>query len=173
MSFKVSDAFEAYISRNCGLFYADAAGIDSYKGLVAWKDANGIDSPMPVYRPSPAEIADSVFATANGYMGFQAWHDRRHILFQKRFTLQDEHWLARQHFEELRREMVDYSDAIAVYHLIYSRNVYYHNNGSVAVTGVSQFIEQALKCGTDHAARDRRLPVESAPCKCGGGYVFS
>lgn len=172
MSFKISHAFESYIARNCGLFYPDAVGIDSYHGLVAWKDAHGIDSPMPVYRPNAVEITDSLFESADGYMGFQAWHDRRHLIYQKRFTLQDEHWLARQHFDELRREGVDYSDAIAIYHLIYSRNVYYHNNGSVAVQGVSRFIEEALKCGTDHAARDRRKPVD-VPCKCGGGYVFS
>lgn len=171
MSYKVSAAFETYIARNCGRFYADAVGINSFKGLKAWKDQYGIDSPMPVYRPSPVEVADSIFQTDEGYMGFQAWHDRRHLIYNKSFRLEDEQYLAREHFEELRREGVDYSDAIGIYHLIYSRNVFYHNNGKVAVTGVSDFIAEALKCGTDHAARDRRRQVQTA-CECEGGYLF-
>lgn len=153
--FKVSNAFESWMARNCGSFYSDPVGMNSFAQLKQWRAKYGIDSPMPVYRPADEEIAQSIFQTREGWQGFQAWHDRRHLIHNKGFSLAGETFLAEQHFEELRREGVDKADALAVYFLIYGRNRFYHNNNQMTAENASAFVQEAFDCGVEWAARSR------------------
>lgn len=153
--FKVSDAFERYIIRVAGAWYSDPIGLNSYQELVAWKNAYGIEQAMPVYRPTDEDVANSIFNSAEGFQAFQAWHDRRHLIYQQNFTLKGEHTLAQQHLDELLREGVDAIDAVAVYNLIYGRNYFYHNNARQQALKVSEFVRDALNCGPERAGRDR------------------
>lgn len=161
MSYKVNPKTEAYFITHAGHFKADATGIGTYEGLQAWRDANGIDAVYPSYQPTDKEVEESVFYTPQGVMAFQTWHDRRHLKFNKEFSLEDEHFLALQHVDELLRAGVSACDATVVYHLIYSRNAYYWNNGHRVFENPSDFVTEALREGADKAARDRR--VEASP----------
>lgn len=153
--FKVSDAFEQYIIRVAGAWYSDPVGLNSFAELRGWAAIYGTDSAMPVWKPTQEAVDQSIWNSAQGFQAFQAWHDRRHLIYQQNFTLKGEHYLAQQHLDELLREGVDAIDAVAVYNLIYGRNFFYHNNGKQEARNASQFVADAFECGPERAGRDR------------------
>lgn len=108
---------------------------------------------MPVYKPTSMDVENSIWSSAKGYQSFQAWHDRRHLIYHQNFTLAGEHYLAQQHLDELLREGVDMRDAVAVYNLVYGRNRYFHNNGKRVACNAARFVRDAFNKGVETAAR--------------------
>lgn len=153
--FKVSDRLEHYFIGHSGPLHADPHGLNSYQELSAWAAAQGLNASMPVYAPTDEEVALSIFRTRDGAMTFQAWHDRRHVLYQAPFDLKGENELALQHMDELLKANMRSRDAAAIYHLIYGRNAYYFNNGHRVVANASDFVCQALIHGVEYASRRR------------------
>jgi hypothetical protein len=144
MTFKLQPSTEAYFIATSGPFHSDPHGIDTFKDLKAWAEKNGINASMPVYNVFDP---NGVFNTLEAQQAFQAWHDRRHLLLGKPFTLQGENDLAVAHVDELFKAGVNFRDVAAIYFLIFGRNLYYYSHGRIAVGNVTQFVEDAFKNG--------------------------
>lgn len=151
MSFKLNQKTEQFFIDNAGAHHADPNGLNTFKELKAWADANGADSSMPIYGTFDPT---NVFSSLEAQMAFQAWHDRQHLALNRSFKLADEHALAVAHIDQMLTAGLPFVDAVAIYFHIFGRNLFYWNHGGKPVANVGEFIQEALLHG---------LPVAAGP----------